>query len=600
MSPRPGNAERPIQSATQAVAFVVHASRNIVVQALGVGMVVIAALNVTPWPYVASWTAMAVVVLAAEDQMLRAAAKAGSFARRAATWAPVLRIAATSLYALAAQTLLDRGHGPAERLFAFALICCSMVHVLMRYYRSRWILMGAFTPYIAILALLAFKESKEALAEGHAVSALVATFTLGTFALQFWSARAQLAAAWGELMDAREAAEERERAAEAANRAKSNFLATMSHELRTPLNGVLGMVQALTTEDLTKVQHERVRIIRRSSESLLAVLNDLLDLSKIEASALELEVAEFDLEHLVRGVAAAYQPLADKKDLTFDFEISAAACGRYDGDSARIRRILYSLTDNAVKFTETGGVKLSVSLAAGEVVFAVADTGIGIDPQDIPFLFEGFYQADAGRTRRFGGAGLGLAICREMTQLMGGAIEASSEPGQGSTFVVRLPLTPAAVYADAARADAPAPESGGAGELRILAAEDNDTNQMVLKTLLSQAGVTPTLVENGRQALEAWEAQHWDVILMDIQMPIMDGVAATIAIRQRETETGRPRTPIIAVTANAMTHQVTEYLAAGMDGMVPNPIDIAALFQAMEQALEPAEDETQPQTAASA
>ena len=599
MSPSPGSARAPAHSAQQAVAFVVHASRNVVVQGLGVGMVIIAALNVTPWPFVAGWAAMALVVLTAEDQLLRAAAKTGSFARRAAAWAPGLRIAATSLYALAALDLIARGTAP-ERLFTFALICCSMVNVLMRYYRSRWILMAALTPYLAILALLAVKEVKDALAQGHQVSALIATFTLATFGLQFWSARAQLAAAWGELMDAREAAEERERAAETANRAKSNFLATMSHELRTPLNGVLGMVQALTTENLTKVQHERVKIIRRSSESLLAVLNDLLDLSKIEASTLELEVAEFDLEHLVRGVVAAYQPLADKKDVAFDFEISEAARGRYDGDSARIRRILYSLADNAVKFTEAGEIRLNVGLTAGEVVFSVADTGIGIAPADIPHLFEGFYQADASRTRRFGGAGLGLAICREMTQLMGGAIEASSEPGQGSTFVVRLPLAPAAAYAENARAEATANQPGAAGEIRVLAAEDNDTNQLVLKTLLSQAGITPTLVDNGRQALEAWERQHWDIILMDIQMPIMDGVAATLAIRQREAQTGRARTPIIAVTANAMTHQVTEYLAAGMDGMVPKPIDITALFHAMERALEPADDGDQPRAAASA
>jgi len=404
-------------------------------------------------------------------------------------------------------------------------------------------------------------------------------------------ARAQLAAAWGELMSARQAAEEREQAAEAANRAKSNFLATMSHELRTPLNGVLGMVQALTTEKLSPAQHERVKIIRRSSESLLAVLNDLLDLSKIEACALELEIAEFDLEHLVRGVVAAYRPQAEKKGLRFDFEVEDSARGRYDGDSARIRRILYSLADNAVKFTEAGVVTLSVAREGGDLLFKVRDTGIGIAPEELGHLFEGFYQADAGRTRRYGGAGLGLAICREMTQLMGGAIEAQSVPGEGSTFVARLPLTPTRARPEPGRVEQPAQEPAQPGEVRVLAAEDNDTNQLVLKTLLSQAGIEPTLVENGRQALEAWENQHWDVILMDIQMPVMDGVAATRAIRQREGETGRARTPIIAVTANAMTHQVAEYRAAGMDGMVPKPIDIVALFQAMEQALEPAEDE---------
>ena len=597
MSPRQGNAVQPARSAAQAVAFAVHASRNIMVQAVGVAMVILAGLNVTPWPWVAGWSVLALTVLSVEHQFLQRAAKAGEFSRRTAAWAAVLRISATSLYALAALTLIARG-GPSERLFAFALICCSMVNVLMRYYRQRWILIGALAPYVAILAMVALIQVRLSLTQGHMLATAIATFTLGTFALQFWSARAQLSAAWGELMAAREAAEERERAAEAANQAKSNFLATMSHELRTPLNGVLGMTQALTTEKLTPVQHERVRIIRRSSESLLAVLNDLLDLSKIEASALELEVAEFDLEHLVRGVTAAYRPLAEKKDLTFDFEVSEAARGRYDGDSARIRRILYSLADNAVKFTETGGVNLQVGLVAGEVEFRVTDTGIGIEAGEIGRLFEGFYQADAGRSRRYGGAGLGLAICREMTQLMGGAIEAASTPGQGSTFVVRLPLAPAT--AEAVRPEAPAAAPEAAGVIRVLAAEDNDTNQLVLKTLLAQAGITPTVVENGRQALEAWESQVWDVILMDIQMPIMDGVAATQAIREREAQTGRARTPILAVTANAMTHQVAEYLAAGMDGMVPKPIDVAALFRAMEQALEPVYEDVEAEAVSAA
>ncbi|WP_293367973.1 ATP-binding protein [Phenylobacterium sp.] len=599
MSPRPGNASRSLDLFPHAVSFAVQTSRNLVVQVFGLAMVVVSAAPVTPWRYLVGWALAAVAVLASEDLLLRQVVRKTRFMVIASRIAPVLRILATCLYALAALVLIVRG-GPVQRLFAFALMSVSMVHVLMRYYRSRWVLIASLSPYIAILGLVALGQVKTELRANHAVNAVAASFTLLLFGVQFWSARAQLAASWDELMQARQAAEERERAAEAANRAKSNFLATMSHELRTPLNGVLGMAQAMTTEQLSQVQRERLKIIRRSSESLLAVLNDLLDLSKIEACAFELEIAEFDLGHLVRGVVAAYQPLADKKDLSFHFEIADDACGRYDGDSARIRRILYSLADNAVKFTETGGVTMSVWRENDAVMFKVADTGIGIDSGDIGHLFEGFYQADASSTRRYGGAGLGLAICHQMTHLMGGSIEASSVPGEGSKFIVRLPLAPAVPHEETSPAEGVTAEAEDAVQIRVLAAEDNHTNQLVLKTLLAQAGIVPTMVENGRQALEAWETQHWDVILMDIQMPIMDGVAATCAIREREQATGRSRTPILAVTANAMTHQVAEYQAAGMDGMVPKPIDITALFAAMEQALEPAPNDAEEAAASAA
>jgi signal transduction histidine kinase/ActR/RegA family two-component response regulator len=555
-------------------------------QAVAISMVVLMGVTIFPWPLVLGWAAMAIAADVGADRAQRVALGGGGSAAAARMCVPALRLLTSTSFAIAVFALFLRG-GPNERLFAYAIMTSSMVFVLMRYYRSPLIFMLSMSPYVLVLLAVGVALARVAWASGQPLGAVCASFPLVIFGTLFWSARAQLAASWTELITARQGAEEREHAAQAANRAKSNFLATMSHELRTPLNGVLGMVQALTTERLTTAQRERVKVIRRSSESLLAVLNDLLDLSKIEASALELELAAFDLEHLVRGVVAAYQPLADKKGVAFNFDIDADACGRYEGDSARIRRILYSLADNAVKFTATGAVTLSVAHEGEAVVFRVTDTGIGIEKDDLEHLFEGFFQVDGGRTRRYGGAGLGLAICHEMSRLMGGAIEAISEPRQGSTFVLRLPLATAAPQAYAGRPEGAARRFGAAGELRVLAAEDNETNQLVLKTLLSQAGIEATLVENGRQALEAWETQDWDVILMDIQMPIMDGVAATQAIRQRELETGRARTPIIAVTANAMTHQVAEYLAVGMDSMVPKPIDIAALFAAMEQALEP-------------
>jgi signal transduction histidine kinase len=291
------------------IALSIQLGRNMIVQILGMTMVSLVGLVIIPWPFVLGWTLMAMASAGVEDHLLRVVARDGPGAARAARWAPVLRVIVTTIYALAAYVLIAKGGGP-ERLFAISLMSASMVHVLMRYYRSPAILAASLSPYLLILGAIGVGQIFTALKHGNALAVLTAPFTIALVAVQFWAARNQLAGAWDELMLARNAAEDRERAAAAANRAKSNFLATMSHELRTPLNGVLGMAQALTCEQLSDTQRERVKVIRRSSESLLAVLNDLLDLSKIETHSLELEIGEFDLEHLVRGVVAAYVPLA--------------------------------------------------------------------------------------------------------------------------------------------------------------------------------------------------------------------------------------------------------------------------------------------------
>ena len=375
--------------------------------------------------------------------------------------------------------------------------------------------------------------------------------------------------------------------AEAANVAKSSFLATMSHEIRTPLNGVLGMAQVMEGDVLSEVQRDRLKVVRSSGENLLTILNDVLDLSKIEAGKLELEQAPFQVKEIARGVQAAFSGIASQKGLAFELTIDPDVAGAYFGDATRVRQILYNLASNALKFTSEGAVTVAVGADAAGLVLKVSDTGIGIPADRVGQLFQKFEQADASTTRKYGGTGLGLAICRELAELMGGTITVESEAGRGSTFVVRLPLEPAlGVEPPGEAADQPDAAEVDLSQLRILTAEDNPVNQLVLRTMLQQAGLETHVVGNGREAVEAWETADWDLILMDVQMPQMDGVSATRAIRAREAETGRTPTRIIALTANAMSHQIGEYLAAGMDDFVAKPIDIAKLFEAIERALD--------------
>jgi signal transduction histidine kinase len=384
----------------------------------------------------------------------------------------------------------------------------------------------------------------------------------------------------------RKVVEEARAAADAANRAKSEFLATMSHEIRTPLNGVLGMTQAMALDRLSKAQRERLQVIGHSGEMLLAIVNDVLDLSKIEAGKLELDLVDFDLEGLARGAQANFQPMADAKGLALSVAVAEGAAGTYRGDAVRVRQILYNLMSNAVKFTTAGSVTVRIARGEGGLECEVADTGIGIQADQIARLFDKFVQADSSTTRRYGGAGLGLAICRELCAAMGGKIDVDSEPGRGSCFTVLLPL--ARVRArEAALPERVEREAVAERPVRILAAEDNEVNQLVLKTLLGQIGIEPVIVANGAEAVEAWELGDWDMILMDAQMPVMDGIAAARQIRRREAATGRRATPIVALTANAMGHQVEAYLAAGMNGVVAKPIQVAQLLNAIAAAVAP-------------
>ncbi|WP_340645516.1 ATP-binding protein [Phenylobacterium sp.] len=379
--------------------------------------------------------------------------------------------------------------------------------------------------------------------------------------------------------------------ANAANDAKSAFLATMSHEIRTPLNGVLGMAQAMARDELPTIQRERLTVIRQAGETLLALLNDLLDLSRIEAGRLELEDSTIDIEKLVQGAHATFTTLATEKDVSFAVTLTPGARGVWAGDPTRVRQIIYNLVSNAVKFTDRGEVSVDVSVAHPHLVFKVSDTGPGIAAERLGALFQKFVQEDTSTTRRFGGSGLGLAICRELATLMGGDIEAASVPGQGSVFTVRLPLSRIGdADGQGVRDEAfEAPPLRDGSALRILAAEDNPMNQLVLRTLLAQVGVEVTCVDNGELAVAAAATGDWDAILMDVQMPVMDGPTATRLIREWELAEGHRRTPIIALTANAMAHHAAEYTAAGMDILVPKPLELERLLIAIQTVLDEAD-----------
>jgi signal transduction histidine kinase/AmiR/NasT family two-component response regulator len=370
--------------------------------------------------------------------------------------------------------------------------------------------------------------------------------------------------------------------AQKASRAKSEFLANMSHEIRTPLNGVLGMVQVMEMSRLGEPHAARLKVIRESGEVLLTVLNDLLDLSKIEAGQLTLDEQAFDLEGAVHAVTAPFVNLAQQKGVAFNLAVAPEARGVWRGDDVRLRQVISNLASNAVKFTDAGQVSLKVERTSAGLAVTVADTGVGIPEDRLPQLFQKFVQADSSTTRRFGGTGLGLAIIRELVELMGGQLSVTSRLGEGSTFRMAVPLTKIADAAPPAALPRQAADEPQAGlSLRVLAAEDNRTNQLLLKALLGSIGVQLQIAADGVEAVAAFKAGRFDLVLMDAQMPNMDGLQAARAIREFEARTGWAPTPILALTANVMTHQIEGYREAGMDGFIAKPIDMAELFAAI-------------------
>ncbi len=384
---------------------------------------------------------------------------------------------------------------------------------------------------------------------------------------------------------AEEALRQAVHAAEAANRAKTEFLAHMSHEIRTPLNGILGLTELVLDADPRHDQREYLELVRSSADSLLVILNDLLDLSKIEAGKLDLEHVPFALRPTLDDALLPFALQARGKGLALTCRVEDAVPDSLVGDPNRLRQILVNLVGNAIKFTDAGGVDVRVELLADDagrvgLRFTVRDTGIGIPAEKQARIFQSFEQADSSTTRRYGGTGLGLTIAGRLAAMMGGQIGVQSAPGKGSTFYFTVRFDRGADRpAPAAPAAAPSPD--GPQRLRVLVAEDHEVNQLLARRLLERRGHTVTVVGDGRQALDALDRGGFDVALLDVQMPELDGLTVATRLRERERGTGR-RLPVLALTAYSMKGDRERCLAAGMDGYLSKPIRAAELYAALD------------------
>lgn len=475
--------------------------------------------------------------------------------------------------------------GTAGKVFAILWLSGALLHITLHMHHERRIFWFAIAPHAAYffgLTLIALFTGSDPGRAGAIAILIAQAMYVSHLALAFNSYSASSAS----MRLAREKAQSRQLAAEQANMAKSTFLANMSHEIRTPMNGILGMAAALENSRLTKDQQEKLKIISDSGDHLMMVLNDLLDFSKIEANKIEIEQAPFSFCDVARRVKSLHGFKAQEKGLDFEVTCEGKCDAMRLGDGHRLLQVLHNLVSNAIKFTDEGAVHVRISAALDDDDLAkieVKDSGIGMSEDQIARIFDPFTQADVTTTRKYGGTGLGLSIAKGLVAAMKGRIDVRSTSGAGTVFTVSLPapLAPAhEAYADQ-DANILYPPCEG---LRILVAEDNVVNQAVIKAFLAQHNHHATFVMDGLEAVAAYKSESYDLVLMDISMPRLDGPEALRQIRFLERELGdREPTPIVGVSAHAMRQEVEEFLEMGFDGYVTKPIRAEALHMEIDR-----------------
>ena len=480
--------------------------------------------------------------------------------------------------------------GEIGRAFALVQVAGGLLHVSLHMHQARPLLIAAVATHGAYFLGLPVLS---AILTGH-WQELLMTIGCLLYMSHLVVAVRQSSATTEVLLSAKELAQDARQRAEEASAAKSDFLAVISHEIRTPMNAVISAANLLRRTDLNERQAEHVSMLSDASDVLMGLLNDVLDVSKIEAGKMVLEADDMEVRARLASLARLWEPRASANGVRLVIEATPAVPDCVRTDPLRFQQILFNLISNAVKFTDAGQITVSADWTGEALTVSVADTGCGIPVGRLAHVFDSFEQADAGTTRRYGGTGLGLSISRKLAEIMGGSLVVRSTEGQGSTFTLTLPMTASAARPAETRAGAV--ETGSLAGRSILAADDHEVNRRILTLLLEPHGCRLTLVGNGAEAVEAAAIERFDAILMDMQMPVMDGLEATRGIRQAGG--ANAATPIIALTANALDVHRQAWEAAGVQRFLTKPIEPTLLAQTLAAACEAGENHAVPAAAA--